>query len=257
MMKLEITKESSMEDIEMFCKRYSDGKKVPHSIIADIYNTFHNDGIIKYDSELYRVFSHDYTHLSFFMGFDLRTQYIQQFGFLGLCDKMLDKLAETIKRITYKEHPVVLEIGAGHGYLSKHLMERGIKCTPNEYKLDDNTYFKNMEPILAKEIYNTMSGIEAVKTCDYDLVLSSWAPYEDSLLHDVLVAMNERDKEEYEHRPLLAFTEGECGCIADDSFFDISEETPSEYIDDINDCHFNWYGIHDRLRLYRYKRKDF
>lgn len=97
----------------------------------------------------------------------------------------VDGLAEHIKK-TYGEDAHVLEVGAGDGWLSRLLIERGIKMTttdnhswdvdpdnPNDAVLSryGDTPVKRVVPV------EKISYHEAIKKYKPDLVIVSWMPY--------------------------------------------------------------------------------
>lgn len=167
----------------------------------------------------------------------LREQYIKKYGFALLSEPFIDSLAEQLSDST------TIELGAGSGFLSLCLQNKGINITPyDKYPLDKNKYKFSLHHTEVL-VNNAASIIEENKCFSY---IISWPNYADNWAYKALLKMQKGTI-------LYYCGEGRGGCTANDAFFDfLSKKTSFDPIKSkkINKHYLSWKGIHDRWYVY-------
>lgn len=140
-----------------------------------------------------------------------------------------------------------LEVMAGRGWLSYALRQRDIDVIAT----DDYSWHKEQkweEPVTTVEEINCVDSI-TVYGRDIDILIMSW-PYMDSNAYDTIKALHEVNPEAL----IVYIGEGYGGCTADDMFFEhISFIEDDELFNKASGRFKSFDGIHDRLRLGKYK----
>lgn len=162
----------------------------------------------------------------------LRYSFVEQFGFVLLNDILLDKTSQ------FLNNKKVCEIGAGTGWLSYNLQQRGIDIIPIDYKpgKDSDFGFKKLhtEVLMA-------NGIDYLENNFSDVVILSWPDYDTSFASDILNVLKKG-------QTLIYIGESEGGCTGDDHFFQLLENKTKLQVtitDSLQDSALSWNGIHD------------
>lgn len=137
-----------------------------------------------------------------------------------------------------KQYSPIIEIGAGTGYWAKMLEDIGCDILPidtNPPTLGENLFGHKIE-------YTSIikSGIDVIKLFPDCNIFLCWL-YMDPTAFEVakLLKVN---------RHLIYIGEGQCGCNANDDFFEYLSSNFTEVVS----CGIpQWYGIHDSLTVYR------
>jgi len=174
--------------------------------------------------------------LGFMMG---RDHYIAQYGFVLLTAECVDDLANLLAG------KAVLEVGAGTGFLSHCLAEKGVNvlaqdlASPGEaspYRFQKKWKLDHIGPF------------EEVLTDKYDAVLISWPCMGSRFAFNVAKAM-------VQGQVLVYQGEGAGGCTASDAFFDYMESTDwtfqEEATEGLNRHHRRFPAIHDRWLVFK------
>lgn len=170
--------------------------------------------------------------------FQARQIAIQEYGYPLLNEIFLNNFS----KILQNDH--ILDIGAGSGFLAKHLNERGQNITAiDKYQKENkygftNPYFKVYEDDGVNHLLN--SGNK------YDTIILSWPPYDTEMAYNILSAMQAGQR-------LIYIGEGEGGCTADQSFFRLLSEKAILIQDEtemLNENYTRYAGIHDHPSSY-------
>lgn len=175
-----------------------------------------------------------------------REYYIREMGFAFVSWAWIDPL------INWLDGRKVLEVLAGKGAISYALQEKGVDVIAT-----DNFSWGDKIPTWDEtwtEVHD-MDALEAIEKYgkDRDVVIMSWAPYQESIGYEVL-------KKYHEVNPngiLIGIDEARGGCIADNQFFDAAEELEDESFQAVVRNFESWDGIHDSPKLYRYNRERY
>lgn len=162
----------------------------------------------------------------------LRHTFVEQFGFVLLNEELLDKTSHFLKNKS------VCEIGAGTGWLSYNLQQRGIDIIPVDYRPgnDSDFGFKKFHTDVLME-----NGINYLENNCPDVILLSWPDYDTSFASDILNTLKKG-------QTLIYIGENEGGCTGDDNFFALLETKTilnTTITDSLQESSLCWTGIHD------------
>lgn len=143
------------------------------------------------------------------------------------------KALSTIARIAGSKE--VIEVGAGRGYWASLLQKLGVKLTPY-----DNHAWGYKDQTFTEVLKGSFEKID--RNCHLFLC---WPPYEHSLAKDCLDTWLEHAKR---WDCVFYVGEGYGGCTGDDAFHETLQNELTEV--DVVEIP-NWYGIHDRLYVYK------
>jgi SAM-dependent methyltransferase len=171
-----------------------------------------------------------------------RRSFVQEYGFVLLSNKLLNILAEQLQTKN------ILEIGAGTGFLTKNLLERGLSVIAIDHEAEDLSSYeftKKHTHIIQAE------GATYLKqnSSDYDVIILSWPNYEDDFATDILNNMKPGQQ-------LYYIGEGIGGCTANDNFFNSLEEKTSlneNLTNQLQEKSLIWPGMHDDWYVYDIK----
>lgn len=176
---------------------------------------------------------------AFLDGFVARKMYIHEYGFVVVSRELLDTLASLLadKRC--------LEVGAGSGFLSHFLSQRGVDIQASDLGGTCASNYGLSKVWQRDHEGNSLSLLPGA----FDAVVLCWPPYNGSFGTDVLQAMAPGQ---------LLFFEGEDqgGCTADDAFFD-ALATPSrweplrDWTEQLQEHHLHFTTIHDAWSVWR------
>lgn len=167
---------------------------------------------------------------------------ISRIGFILLSQDLADAFAK------YLKGKKCLEIMCGSGALSKALQDRGIDIIPT-----DNFSWSSELVIdwnLRKNYWCDIENIDCIEAIekygqDIDYIIMSWPPYQESQATQALLKMREINKEYNKNIKLIYIGEGQCGCTADDEFFELLKV--SNNMQEINNVYEKYYGIYDYI----------
>ena len=92
-----------------------------------------------------------------------------------------------------------------------------------------------------------MDAVDAAREySDRDIILMSWAPYGEKAASDALLEFAKNNP----NGKAFVLTEPYDGCTMDDRSFRISKEIYDDRIDEINNLHVQFEGIHDEFSLW-------
>ena len=174
--------------------------------------------------------------------YDIRVECIRLCGFPILTTKFMDAMTDTIRYLTSKSEPMVLDPMAGLGSIAKCLSDRGIKTRASDNFTDQQLLhgYKNLWCNVEK-----LDAIQALDCYvqDTDLILLSWPSYQSPIAADILKWL-------YIHKPempVIYIGELQGGCTADDEFFDLFKEikVPDEH--DCNRFYQKWESVNDMI----------
>lgn len=178
----------------------------------------------------------------FYRQMNLRYSHIDRSGFPIVTTEVADELVRVIG------DRCVLEVGAGTGYLAKHLQDRGVNIHPIDSGKGDCT----REEWWARKRYTKVHEVDVDDLPDfagYDVILMSWPCYNTNF------AMKVADKMSL-GQLLIYQGESKGGCTGNYAFFDTLKEQFIEIENEIlDDEHVQFFGIHDWWRLYRKVRR--
>ena len=153
--------------------------------------------------------------------YSLRFLYTGYFSWCIVTDYLLSDIQK-------RAHGRVVDIIAGSGFLAKKLRERGVEVDANgpiqeHYQCDSHDFgISFRRPPVA------IAG-------DYDTVILSWPPYDNSLAADIWQAMRPNST-------LIYIGEWKGGCCADDDFFEDVAPFVEERVKILQ-----WEHIHDEM----------
>lgn len=171
----------------------------------------------------------DYSNLNFREAMCYRDRYIEQVGFVRITKNWVRPLSKWIGKRK------CLEIMSGSGALTYALKEEGvlIKAT------DDFSWNKPFKPWIQVENIDCIAAIEKYGR-EVDFIMCSW-PYMDDTAYRALLKMREVNPK----CRMIYIGEGNCGCTADENFFE------AIYIDNVKGFEeavkkfTQWEGMHD------------
>ena len=161
-----------------------------------------------------------------------RDQYVSEYGFVLLTQECVDALAGILS------HKRVLEVGAGTGFLSHCLAEKGVNIVAQDAVRPKNGSYGFQKTWKL----DTIGPFEESLTQEHDAIILSWPCLGSSFAFEVAKAM-------VPGQILIYQGEGPGGCTADDDFFDytsgddwvVREEETSR----LNEFHCQFPAIHD------------
>jgi hypothetical protein len=157
--------------------------------------------------------------------FMYRDELTKEFGFSIPCIKAPKKIQEIGN---------ILEIGAGTGYWTKLLKERGVDVISTDSKTGNYGFQYNNETL-------RMNAIEAIEKYPERNVFMSWPCYGTEWAFEAAKAMRNG-------KTLIYIGEGHGGCVADDKFHEyFSNEDIFTGMEEIDIP--QWDGIHDRMYI--------
>lgn len=167
----------------------------------------------------------------------LRYSFIEQFGFVLLNEELLDKTANFLKNKS------VCEIGAGTGWLSYNLQQRGIDITPVDYKPcnDSDFGFKKLHTEVL-----ISNGVDYLENNSPDVVILSWPDYDTSFASDILNVLKKG-------QTLIYIGEHEGGCTGDDYFFELLNDKTKineDITNSLQQSSICWTGVHDTWHVF-------
>ena len=181
--------------------------------------------------------SNSYNFSDSFALMSVRDPYIHNFGFLLLNEKLLDMLSQEF------EGDKIIEVGAGTGWLSYNLQQRGLNVIPVDAELSDNHYgFKKLYTDIVED-----KAEDFILNNKYDTILMSWPDYSSDFAHKILDRMPK-------NKTLIYIGEGEGGCTANDDFFELLNSKCTLLEDKTSRLQKHvkqWSGIHDQIEVYK------
>lgn len=205
-----------------------------------ILNNLVTTGIL--DKSGYDLFKDDFSNFNLYASLHmLREDYIRKYGFFLINEDFINLSADLF------ENQNILEVGAGSGFLSSCLKDKGLQVTAVDKAVQRNSYgFKKKYCEIIEDDAKTFLR----KNKDfYDVVYMSWPDYESNFAHDVLKSMTKG-------QTLVYIGESYGGCTGNDLFFDLLEqktillEGKTQKFQKYTSC---WPGVHDRVYCYQIK----
>jgi len=199
------------------------------------------------------VFNHDLNYLpsntdpSFKKiqnGFRCREEYIEHFGFALFNQEFLSEMDDVFKK---KDINNFFEVGAGHGSLTKLLLDIGLEGNAITYEIIDKTKGWGLSK---SPIYNTLlvkgslclGNMKSVSNENYDMITISWVP--DSNEQDYITFF----KNNPNHDWILSINE-EGGCTGGPDFWEyINSNYTQEHL---FDSYKSFDGLWDKAILYK------
>lgn len=165
------------------------------------------------------------------------------YGYMNANQELMDKIADYFKDNNCR----VIETFSGNGLFSRMLQDRGVDIIATEkYDPKDNPY----DSIKNQETFTDIIRMDAVDAAreysDRDIILMSWAPYGEKAASDALLEFAKNNP----NGKAFVLTEPYDGCTMDDRSFRISKEIYDDRIDEINNLHVQFEGIHDEFSLW-------
>lgn len=207
-------------------------EKMPY--IKDMLKT----GLVPEELDEFFVSGYSRTYSS--GSFDLmraRETYIHNFGFFLLNEKLLDMLSCEF------EGDKIIEVGAGSGWLSYNLQQRGLNVIPVDCNLSDNHYnFKKLYTNIVDD-----KAEDFILKNKYDTILMCWPDLGSDFAHTILDRMPK-------NKNLIYIGESEGGCTANDDFFELLNSKCTLLEDKTKRIQRHvkqWAGIHDQIEVYR------
>lgn len=143
----------------------------------------------------------------------------------------------------FHDKGTVLEVAAGRGLWSKLLQLNNIDiiatdlfCSHHHQSSGSTVVEEDIKTFCSVE---KLSYLDALKKYKTECLFLCWPPYNNSLAVNTLRC--------FEGKYLIYIGEGECGCNADDDFFDLLKEN-WKFIKIINNP--RWEMIHDKVFIY-------
>ena len=169
------------------------------------------------------------------------SQYFSRYGYIENCcfpiitSECVDVLADILKSKN------VVDAGSGRGYLSKLLLDRGIRIQP----------FDECSSLYGEPIWTDVIKANVEDATDLigsaDAVILSWPSLETDFGLSVVSKMS--------HDSILIYQgESSGGCCANDAFFEyLSEKFYSLdwYAEMLNKHHITFFGLHDYWHMFR------
>lgn len=170
----------------------------------------------------------------------LRYSFVEQYGFVLLNQKLIEKLSDFLKDKS------VCEIGAGTGWLSYNLQQQGVEITPVDYKpgQDSNYGFKKLHTDVL--MYN---GLDYLENHSPDVVILSWPDYDTPFAFEILEKMKPG-------QTLIYVGERYGGCTGNDDFFELLDnktQLNESVTDTLQQSALCWTGVHDTWYVYEVK----
>ena len=168
----------------------------------------------------------------------LREEYITQIGFVFYTKEVIDLLSDYLL-----DKSNIVEIGAGTGYLSKLLLNKGINLTPVDSLIGfyhTQVFTKYHTEILKGD------GIDYVKVNNPNVVILSWPDYESDFAAKVVECMSAD--------AILIYQGESCGgCTADYDFFNQLDnfELQTVITELLDEYHIPFFGMHDEWEVYK------
>ncbi len=177
-------------------------------------------------------FATDFIDTSF-----VRDLYVKH-SFPLLTHELIVNLKNLFKQLKVKN---IIEVCAGPGWLSHWLKIYGVEIL----KTTDNLEWKDFQNYL--DFVECEDALQTItKETQAELIILSW-PYIDDTAFNI---WNKLKTNQY----LLYIGEGEGRCTANIKFFKAVENHEIE-INNINETYLQFFGIHDRVRLFRKKER--
>ena len=169
-------------------------------------------------------------------GWETRDKYVPRYGFVILPTEVISRLAG------FMRGKRVLDSGAGSGYLSHCLRNRGIKVTAIDNWSHNYGRWGSYKDVGSKVIHCDVRDHDVGQ---YDIVVLSWP-------HDGMETVSKMVSGQY----LIYQGESWGGCTGSDEFFATLEEP--EQFEELDAAFLNEYtvqfdGIHDSWYVYRKK----
>lgn len=165
-----------------------------------------------------------------------RAKYIEQFGFTTLSQNLINKVSQLFK------NDKIIEVGAGSGWLSYNLQQKGLDVTAVDLKPLNNEYgFKHSYTDVIEA-----NAQDYITQHQYDTIIMSWPDYDGDFAANILALM-------HKGKTLIYIGEREGGCTANDDFFHLLEQkcTLNEvFTQQIQPLSRSWPGIHDKWYVY-------
>lgn len=174
--------------------------------------------------------------------YEFRIIYNEGFSFPLITQETVIELSNKLK------NKKVLEVAAGSGYLSSLLRHGGVSIitTDNMSWSEEDEYAEYKNTFGEVEKIDAVEAIEKYKD-EIDTVLLSWPPFNEKL------ALNVLEKCLQYGLDLIYIGEDECGCTADDSFFELCDEKCTREVF----CQLaQFYGMHDYIYLIKEKNDE-
>lgn len=164
--------------------------------------------------------------------FELRRELVKKYSWAIPSEDALDSISK---------YSGIVEMGAGSGYWSKLLQDRGVSILPFDLRIgEDNTYgHKNAWT----HIYQGGDEVLHKFALSVNLFLC-WPPHDQSMAYDCLSS--------FRGRHVIYIGEGWGGCTGDDRFH---EELETKWDEILYKDIPQWYGLHDVLYIYKRKRR--
>lgn len=183
---------------------------------------------------------YNYSSRSFEL-FKIREHYINNFGFALLSNKLINSLSEQLK------DQCVLEVGAGTGFLSFCLQNKGLYITPlDESPIHNNQY--NFTTCYTDLVIHEASEYikDSFTKNPFDSIIMSWPSYETNFAFNVLSNMKKGQQ-------LYYCGENYGGCTGNDAFFDLLDTKTllnEKLTQQLHADALLWPGLHDSWYVY-------
>jgi len=177
--------------------------------------------------------------MGFMMG---RNRYVDQYGFVLLTRECVDAICALVAG------KLVLEVGAGTGFLAHCLAEQGVKIVAQDMTSpeDGSKYFSPKKPWKLDHV----GPFEERLTAEFGFVLMSWPCMGTPFAMNVAKSM-------VPGQVLIYQGEGWGGCTAADDFFEYIDgpewEVQSDATSSLNEHHRQFPAIHDRWLVIKKK----
>jgi hypothetical protein len=174
-------------------------------------------------------------------GCGLRSKMIEKIGFTLISNDWIIPLSKWIgdKRC--------IEVMAGCGSLTYALKQQGV----NIFATDDFSWKSGGDDGWndTKNYWTDIENIDAIDAIqkygnNIDIVFMSW-PYMDDTAYRVLLEL----RKVYKDAIIIYIGEGECGCTADDDFFNEAEFISDKSFNDAVKNYKQWWGIYDQIDI--------
>lgn len=215
-------------NIESFRRRYEDSERYWVEHIRAGFDRWLRSGRTPCRAEFGPDFQDDWRHVSESGFYGARRKIIQQFGFALPCREAINAL---------KTLSPIVEVGAGLGAWAHILAGNGVDIVATDlcFKTGYGFYAGRFHPV------SRMSALNAVRRYADHNVLMIWPCY--SAEWPTRAAREIRPG-----RHLALISEGEGGCVAADSLFQLLDKR-FRFIKSIRiPC---WSGMHDRLEIFQ------
>ena len=144
----------------------------------------------------------------------LRDLYVQHYGFVALNKNLINYLSSIM------QNDRVIEVGAGTGFLAKHLQEKNINLLPVDNAISDMDKYTNHYGF--RKTFTDILETDAINYFkenkhNFDTILMVWPPLYEELSSEIFKEMSVGQK-------LIYIGESKGGCTGNDDFFNLLSE---------------------------------